>query len=213
VPLLGSVAFSTAVLRHSLVASGNATPPARRTTRSAPPSFHEKRRVRAQPAPIAAFRDRGTTLAPVASQQPHHAGDGESLRAALIAVRRRAKETGRKKMRNEKGFTLIELLVVVAIIGILAAIAIPQFSEYRKQGFNARASSDLRNLATAEEAYFAANATYAADFNSLPGFKQSPGVSISIQPGTNSFTASASHQAGDKTFQWDSANGGLQNAP
>jgi type IV pilus assembly protein PilA len=115
--------------------------------------------------------------------------------------------------RNEKGFTLIELLVVVAIIGILAAIAIPQFSEYRKQGFNARASSDLRNLATAEEAYFAANAVYAADPTSLTGFKQSPGVSITISPGTSSFTAESSHSAGDKTFNWDSANGGLQNAP
>ena len=116
-------------------------------------------------------------------------------------------------MRNEKGFTLIELLVVVAIIGILAAIAIPQFSEYRKQGFNARASSDVRNLATAEEAYFAANAVYAASPSNLTGFKQSPGVSISVSPSTNSFTASSSHSAGDKTFNWDSANGGLQNAP
>lgn len=116
-------------------------------------------------------------------------------------------------MRNEKGFTLIELLVVVAIIGILAAIAIPQFSEYRKQGFNARASSDLRNLATAEEAYFAANASYASALSSLTGFKQSPGVTINIQPGTSSFTADAHHSAGDKTFNWDSANGGLQNAP
>jgi len=115
--------------------------------------------------------------------------------------------------RNEKGFTLIELLVVVAIIGILAAIAIPQFSEYRKQGFNARASSDLRNLATAEEAYFAAYASYAENVDDLTGFKRSPGVTITVAPGTSSFTAEAYHQNGDKTFNWDSANGGLQNAP
>lgn len=115
--------------------------------------------------------------------------------------------------KDEKGFTLIELLVVVAIIGILAAIAIPQFSEYRKQGFNARASSDLRNLATAEEAYFAAYATYAENVGDLTGFKQSPGVTISIEPGDTAFTAEAYHTAGDKTFNWDSANGGLQNAP
>lgn len=118
-------------------------------------------------------------------------------------------------MRNEKGFTLIELLVVVAIIGILAAIAIPQFSAYRAQGFNARASSDLRNLATAEEAYFAANAAYTSSTASttLTGFKQSPGVNINISPNGTTFTATASHSAGNKTFNWDSANGGLQNAP
>ncbi len=117
------------------------------------------------------------------------------------------------RVRNEKGFTLIELLVVVAIIGILAAIAIPQFSAYRAQGFNARASSDLRNLATAEEAYFAANASYTATVAQLTGFKQSPGVTIAIVPAASAFTASASHGNGDKTFNWDSANGGLQNAP
>ena len=115
--------------------------------------------------------------------------------------------------RDEKGFTLIELLVVVAIIGILAAIAIPQFSAYRAQGFNARASSDLRNLATAEEAYFAANASYASNLSALTGFKQSPGVVITVVPGATSFTAQASHANGNKTFDWDSANGGLQNAP
>jgi len=100
--------------------------------------------------------------------------------------------------KNEQGFTLIELLVVVAIIGILAAIAIPQFSAYRAQGFNARASSDLRNLATAEEAYFAANAAYTNTLTNLTGFKQSPGVTIQVGSITStSFTATSNHGSGN----------------
>ena len=59
------------------------------------------------------------------------------------------------KLRNNQGFTLIELLIVVAIIGILAAIAIPQFSKYRMQGYNASATSDLTNLRTSEESLYA----------------------------------------------------------
>ena len=54
---------------------------------------------------------------------------------------------------NEKGFTLIELLIVVAIIGILAAIAIPQFSQYRIRGYNSAANSDIRNIKIAQEAF------------------------------------------------------------
>jgi len=64
------------------------------------------------------------------------------------------------KIRNRKGFTLIELLIVVAIIGILAAIAIPQFAAYRQKAYNSAANSDLKNLKTGMEAYMADNQAY-----------------------------------------------------
>ncbi|MCF8069564.1 MAG: prepilin-type N-terminal cleavage/methylation domain-containing protein [Desulfobacterales bacterium] len=61
---------------------------------------------------------------------------------------------------NEKGFTLIELMIVVAIIGILAAIAIPQFASFRVKAFNSAASSDVKNIKTSLESFYSDHQSY-----------------------------------------------------
>ena len=108
-------------------------------------------------------------------------------------------------MNNQKGFTLIELLVTVAIIGILASIAIPQFADYKKRAFNSRAQSDLRNLSTSQEAYYSDNEEYASCGNItcetlLPGFNASEGVEIEVEEEDGGYQASTVHCKGDSTY-------------
>ncbi len=86
----------------------------------------------------------------------------------------------RLRLRAEGGFTLIELLVVIAIIGILAAIAIPQFSAYRRRGYDSDVKSNVKNASTSEEAYFTDKQTYSAGISDLTarGFRQSANVGM-----------------------------------
>ena len=80
---------------------------------------------------------------------------------------------------NRRGFTLIELLIVVVIIGILAAIAVPKFQNTKGKANAASLRADLRNLVTAEEAYFYDNSQYTSDINAL-NIRVTSGVTISF---------------------------------
>jgi type IV pilus assembly protein PilA len=125
----------------------------------------------------------------------------------------------RLRLQSESGFTLIELLVVVAIIGILAAIAIPQFSAYRKRGYEAQIKSDLRNAATAEEAYFAGTqpSTYKSGTltsGNPTGFNNTTGVSLGANIGAETFILSASHaNCTGVTWTYDSVGGQIAGGP
>ena len=69
-------------------------------------------------------------------------------------------------LRNKKGFTLIELMIVVAIIGILAAIAIPNFLKFQAKSKQSEAKTNLKAILTAETSYFGEYNTY-EDFNTV----------------------------------------------
>lgn len=126
---------------------------------------------------------------------------------------------------QHRGFTLIELLVVVAIIGILAAIVLNQFNEYKQNAFNGTAKSDLRNAITAEEAVYAESQAYidCADPDTcdtvLPGFRAtrddngtSPMTTFQMTPAADgeSFVGEATHSRGSAGYTYNSAAGIIQ---
>ena len=97
-------------------------------------------------------------------------------------------------MRDNKGFTLIELLIVVVIIGILAAIAIPKFSATREKAYFAAMKSDLKNLASQQEIYYADSYAYTSVTTDL-AYTNSEGVNVTIAATTSGWAASATHSA------------------
>jgi type IV pilus assembly protein PilA len=116
--------------------------------------------------------------------------------------------------RGEKGFTLIELMIVIAIIGILAAIAIPQFSAYRTRSFNSSSVTDLRNATTAQEAWYVDNQAYSQTITQLLqttyGLVTSQNVDITVTAaGATGYTMRAYHSSGDKTYTINGPGGSV----
>jgi len=118
-------------------------------------------------------------------------------------------------MKNQKGFTLIELMIVIAIIGILAAIAIPQFSAYRERGYIASMKADCNSVRTAEEAYYVDNNAYkatiapATDLLSYGVGSLSTGNSVAVVlVGTTAYTVTVTATAHTtKTVVYTSSDG------
>jgi len=96
-------------------------------------------------------------------------------------------------------------MIVIAIIGILAAIAIPQFSSYRTRSYNSSAQADLRNAATAQEAYFVDNSTYCNTEGALTGATYrlylSENVTFDVVAASDKpYSMKTWHSSGDASF-------------
>lgn len=113
---------------------------------------------------------------------------------------------------DQKGFSLIELLTVAALMGVLVAISMPTYLEFRRRAFDSRVVSDVRNMVMAQDAYFIEHGTYTTDLANLTAFSGfSIGVTASVTvPDPQVFQVTAGHIFGTRQFVWDSALGGFQ---
>ncbi len=109
---------------------------------------------------------------------------------------------------NKKGFTLIELMIVIAIIGILAAIAIPNFLAYRQRGYDGSAKTDIKNAYTAAQAYFSdwSSADMTQEKLEIGGFRSTQNVDLLFNNGTmKELNFTTQHKQGAKIFTIDDA--------
>ncbi len=123
---------------------------------------------------------------------------------------------------NSRGFTLVELLIVIAIVGIVAAIGIPQFNQYRARAYNAQALTDLQTARTVETAFYMDRQQYASTSGTgcigdpictgpvtftgggVPDITLKPGGALEAKGTLASFTAVTKHLRGDRVYCVDS---------
>jgi prepilin-type N-terminal cleavage/methylation domain-containing protein len=105
-------------------------------------------------------------------------------------------------VRRQHGFTLIELMIVIAIIGILAAIAIPQYVSYRQKAYNTEAKAELRGFYVACQAYFSDNSSDDCTLESVAdSFVPTVEISPVNGPDHSLNGTTARHPRGNVTYQ------------
>jgi type IV pilus assembly protein PilA len=118
-----------------------------------------------------------------------------------------------KPSSKNDGFTLVEILMVIAVLGLLVAIAIPQFMTYRSQAIDAEMKSDLRNASIAVEAYFAKQTVLPASTAEITGygFQSTAGVTISyVVLSPTSYRLTAAKIGGTQSpFTYESTTGSI----